>query len=568
MKDSAKIFVGVAICWWTFLSIHLALHKPFSSDEAVYAHSAWLISKGQVPYRDFFDHHFPFICQLLSLFFRVLGDDPRHIVALRLGMLPFLALGGIAAACINRPKGTAAAMLAPVFLFSIPAYMSLSVEIRPDPAAFALFLASLALWLDEGPRPPWRLGASGAFLALAVWTSQKALVYGSVLMMVFALDLATWFRHRTDRSKQENPWWFLGGTAVVLGGIGLYLTLTHSWVDAWRWCVLWNVMLQRMYPPILWHRFFDPIFKNNYELFGLGALGLASAIRRTPGVPGNRRDLLLVGTLVSAFLSFRLQRAPLSYSLLPFLGLFAIFAARGVADICQEPVRISLRVGVAVLAGVFLVRQNARLVGVARQSNGLQLAKLARIEELTTPTDTAYDNIGGYITRPHAYFFFFTDQLIRHTMADKLIREVPAALIAHDCVMRVQDPRSRDLPRPILDFLEANYQPFDGDLAFWGHRYEGTGKARENRFLAVRTGKYFVTPVSLVQHRSLMIDGQVMTQPIFVLSKGIHSVRYGGLWHTFYILWLPRNGQMWTPRPGLKPTYLQLMKASPQGQAL
>ena len=65
----------------------LSSRKMYSIDEFQYAHAAWLVAQGQVPYLDFFDHHFPFLYQLLGGIFVFGEPEPIDIAWLRVGML-------------------------------------------------------------------------------------------------------------------------------------------------------------------------------------------------------------------------------------------------------------------------------------------------------------------------------------------------------------------------------------------------------------------------------------------------------------------------------------------------
>src|SRR5581483_7929587 len=100
-----EIAIGVALAWFALETAFLGLRKSFSIDEFQYAHAAWLVAHGSVPYRDFFEVHFPLVYQALAPVFAVLGDDPRAVLGLRIAMLGFLALACFGAAGINRREG-------------------------------------------------------------------------------------------------------------------------------------------------------------------------------------------------------------------------------------------------------------------------------------------------------------------------------------------------------------------------------------------------------------------------------------------------------------------------------
>src|SRR6185436_6492996 len=142
---------------------------------------------------------------------------------------------------------------------------------------------------------------------------------------------------------------------------------------------------------------------------------------------------------------FALQRAPYPYSLVPFLGVTAVFAARAPRLLLRTT--MPLRVVFTTLLLVLLVRQSLAIGDAAKPSNAQQLAVLGRIAELTTSSDVAYDNAGGYVARPHASWYFYTDRFLRRAIPDVLARDVPRAIVDRGAVLHVATLRSKTLPR-------------------------------------------------------------------------------------------------------------------------
>lgn len=163
--------------------------------------------------------------------------------------------------------------------------------------------------------------------------------------------------------------------------------------------------------------------------------------------------------------------------------------------------------------GALLAVQALRLEAVlARSDNAHQRAVLSRLAQLTGPEDVAYDNSGGYVSRPHAHFYF-------------IYGRVPA-------------------------------QRHPGHAGSRGSG--GPGGSLAGSFLSVREDRYFVEPAGVLETGSLFIDGARVREPVFTLARGAHSVRYEGPVGSFYLLWLPRDGSRWVPWPGLPARYSRL----------
>ncbi|AGC48351.1 hypothetical protein MYSTI_07079 [Myxococcus stipitatus DSM 14675] len=552
--------LGLVLLALAIQAARLALHKGFSIDEFQYAHAAWLVAKGQVPYRDFFEVHLPLLYQALAPLFWLLGDDPRAVLALRAAMLVPLAGTCVSVAILNRRQGPVAMWLAPILLLSLTPFTRFATEIRPDALSTALFLGALAaLSVRPGTRGLGFL--AGLLFSAAIWASQKVLFYGGIVGLVLAVDLLV--RRGRRPAQVQCPGAFITGASVGLASVAAYLTVTSSWSAWWQWCFVWAAEHQRHYPGFSWRDYAVPIVREQPWLFALAALGLASSVRagwREGAGRWGDADLLLLLAVGATFGSYALQRAPFPYSLLPFLGVLAPFMARGVWVLSSgwrsRPARIVARVAL----GVMLCWQWTRLESLLDgDGNTRQREVLASIATLTGPEDVAYDNSGGYVSRPHAHFYFYTDAYLRGAIPDQLSREVPEALLARGCVLRVDDLRTSGLPPALRRFLDTYYQPYDGDLFLWGQRYDVTpGAVLEDRFLAVREGRYFVEPASVLDTGALFIDGARVTQPELTLSKGEHRLRYEGAAARVHLLWLPRDGKRWSPKPEARPTYSRL----------
>ena len=51
---AAVVLLGVV------LRIGVVVNRSIDPDESQHLHVAWLVAQGQVPYRDFWEHHLPF----------------------------------------------------------------------------------------------------------------------------------------------------------------------------------------------------------------------------------------------------------------------------------------------------------------------------------------------------------------------------------------------------------------------------------------------------------------------------------------------------------------------------
>ena len=315
-------------------TIRLGLYKKYNIDEFTYAHAGWLISKGQLPYRDFFCHHFPLAFHLMAIPFSFLDANPGNIFCLRLLMLPVVLLICLASWYLNARQDRRWGLATPLLLLALSPFVIYVTEIRPDPVALALFLCAIAVLCPSGVSTKIKGFASGGLLGLGVWASEKVLVYGAVFAAAFLLDVL-FNRKRKKGFLLASPGAFVVGFALVIGYIGLYLTLTHS-LSAWfNYSVKWTLIYQRFHEGFPWTRHFWRNFEFCWWLFPFAAMGLNATVRRLMQAsesPWTDPDLLVIGAIVSTPASLCVQRAAYPYSLMPVLAILCLFASRGLAS--------------------------------------------------------------------------------------------------------------------------------------------------------------------------------------------------------------------------------------------
>ena len=174
--NPAKLLEAVLIVIFILLltqTVLLSMSKVFAIDEFTYAHAAWLVSKGQLPWQDFFEMHVPLLYQFLSVVFIVGGDDPALITMMRWLMLGPVLLTLWSMWRVNRDDYKAMALFGPILALLIADHVIRWIEIRPDVLAFSLILTAAALPYATRPGPRARAILAGVAFALACWTTQK-----------------------------------------------------------------------------------------------------------------------------------------------------------------------------------------------------------------------------------------------------------------------------------------------------------------------------------------------------------------------------------------------------------
>lgn len=190
-ETRVAMFVGAVVLLCTVKLAFMAMFagfKRFDPDEFEHMRAAWFVWTGEVPYRDFFEHHTPLIYFLLAPLFRFLdvAHNPDSAVMAFL-FFRFLMLCIVVATLAVQYGTLRAANDRPMTLFAVLLLLNSDTmllkgtEIRPDVMA-GLFMAA-ALWAlaasgagESAASRRARFAVSGIALGLALLLTQKILL--------------------------------------------------------------------------------------------------------------------------------------------------------------------------------------------------------------------------------------------------------------------------------------------------------------------------------------------------------------------------------------------------------
>jgi hypothetical protein len=462
----------------------------FDPDEFQHLHGGWCLAHGLWPYRDYFEHHTPWLWLGLAPFFALVDvdRDPDRAVAFVLAARGVMwVLGSVALFLTFRLGrmwgGARTGWLAAALLGATLAFVDKSIEIRPDVPALVCLLGS---WLataaalerapdDRGAR--WRLGFAGLLLGAALLFTQKVVFTLPATAVLFLW----WVAGRPPGPRRAR----IIGLAVFAGGLALPVAATlllfasQTGIATFvEFNLLRNAAWKVRFSPV---PFLQRIFTANAAVVCLALLGWIRAVWRLSSTEHRPRvGALLVlhtaGLIAGAFLI----PVPQLHYFLMVLPLFAILGAQTLTDAAfavargrRAPPEALLPTAAAVLGLAIVV---APPLGAGFETLGArdprmqdQLARLRLVLTLTTPSDTVFDGFtGAGAFRPHAYFYFFLHDEIRAMLEgpelDGLRRALRDGEIAPALVLFDFDVQ--DLSPEVKSFVEENYEPA-GDPLVW-----------------------------------------------------------------------------------------------------
>lgn len=472
-------------------------------DELEHLHAAWSVSRGLVPYRDFFEHHTPALYFAAAPFFAFFSVATRvrdaflFIFAARGAMWALAGAALVLTFAIGRRwRDGRTAAVAVLALSSAMFFSNKTVEVRPDVPALALWLLALWLVLTALQAPPGhvargralrRLALGGACIGGALMFTQKLLFALPGLGLALAWEAAVAPASVARRQRVLGALAVAAGGAVPVLGVAAYFALNGALGDFVYYNFTYNAQLGRLLAPL---HYVGELARGSPLLLALGLVGtgraLAAAARRRGARAG---DALLGASAASLTLGTFANPAPYQQYFLPLLPLLALFAAAALVDAWDALAERARRTGrlvrhhrlvadfglaLTLAAATLHAAVQMRAASHPMWSNDAGLDEIRYVLEHTTPNETV---LGGWRTgpgvfRPHAFFYFFLSSreavaavppaARRQLLDDLRTGRVAPAVIAADDFVRLLSPG-------ITGFIEANYEPAYKDF-IWRRR--------------------------------------------------------------------------------------------------
>jgi len=499
------------------LRLELIETRGFNPDEFEHLHFAWSVANGQVPYRDYFDHHTPLLHFLLApLVGRFdVASSPDDTVALvstaRRAMWVLGALILLFTALVgSRYRGRAVGLTAALLLANTGVFLSKSLEVRPDVPA--TLLICVAVWCAQQASQSLAERATRAavwYLASGLAWSTAVLLTQKVLLLAPGVGLATlWLMLERRRQPAAGPR-LRAVAALAIGSAAPVFVLlayfrSHAALDAFLRCNLWlNAKWQGPLPGpfIVEIARQDPAF----VLLALAGIGLGLRALMRPNAP-----VFVLLPLIAGLVGLRwLTYVSFQYFLL-LLPLAAIVAAHALVSLCgwtvaalargreqTEDARTS-RTHWLLLAALLALSVHPLIRFHRTFSRGAWTAiqGIHFIVANCSPWDTVMDGFTGWgFTRPSPFYYPFLQPDVTRLMEPREVEAQLAALRNGSASPKVvlYDRYMRDALAPELTaFIERHYvrlgpepirvQPFDNGAGWWrdlGQRHFGWVRGAE-----------------------------------------------------------------------------------------
>ncbi len=525
---------------WVFFSAILAIGIVYSVqaslfipaapnfDDTEHLHASWLVYKGYVPHRDFFEHHNPMLWYLLSPLFDFYKDDIGVVDAAKYLML-LVSLFSIAVfySLARGFLGGKTSLLAVILLVTQYNFFLSMSRIIPENIIILLSLVSLkAAYMGLERRNARWLYVSGFSMGLGFCFKQTAAI---VFLALPASLLFLWLLGGR-RSREHSAGLLAGVLGFALPVIALFWFFSEK--NALLQYVYENFMLNIHSSTSFFVRFFE--LSNLYfdvVFWMLAYLSLIPALRRAAYGTLKPTSVVLLSYVV--FIHMSLFTSPIlpSYRLALLAPFMAFYAAETAARFWDY--RMRLAAGLMVFLCVVNPVLNMSAYQYHSEVKMLLLGRPERefyefIYTLVPDNGTILDFSGSYIYRMHAYstWFFFDYTGGYFTMNTREYEGLPAELEKSHPVALIE-PKSgllTTLSSENMGFLDENFKCVteSGGVRLYvpSKTFSRERQDEGMEFTILTPGRYDVTKPESAE---ILIDGARVGKQVH-LAAGAHTM--------------------------------------------
>jgi hypothetical protein len=460
------------------------LHRggPLAVDEIEFFRATKWIGHGQVPFRDFWEHHTPLQWVLFAPIARLFGNGPgvNAVLAMRWAQLAlWIAIFALLVRIARRSGVDPWPAL--VLLLVSTTFVRKAIEYRIDVPANLAYLGGLSL-VAFGATPRRWVGF-GALMSLAVLTNMRMMP-----LVVLTAIVALW----ANRSAKAIALQLAGVLAIAALFIGSLL-LTGAWPHFVTDVIGYNVQTSDV---LQVDTFFDTLL---LPLWTLDVGGIAFLVAAATGMVLALRDFrergplqLLAVLTLAALAVIAWMQVQYDYHFQHVYLLMLPLAALALEKL-QRPAWQVVTATVAAASLLIGVSQATPTFGAAM---AYQDAVMTSADRLTTPDETILDGAGYALRRTPAYRYWFLPYGIRAMAAKRLIdpydlpdlTAAPPAAIIYDYRLALYLQAFPDLAR----YVTTHYLPVYRNLWVPGMTTYAGPSPRRVTWIAPRAGRYQV----------------------------------------------------------------------------
>jgi hypothetical protein len=413
-----RVLLAAALLWIAALTQR---GLPLAVDEVEFFRATKWVGEGQVPFRDFWEHHTPLqwivFGPVASLFAN--GPGVEAIVAMRWAQMALWIAMFVLLVRFARRSGIDP-WWALVLLLVSGSFVRKAIEYRLDVPGNLAYIGAVVLIASGAGRRRWI--AFGASMSAAVLANMRL----APLVVITALLAMFWRAAERKWGWNRPALWMFGGVVPVVAAFIGWLFATGAWPSFLDGIVRYNTTSARLLEVnTLLDALLVPVWTLDVAgvAFWIAAITGAVMALRTLREPGPLQFMALL--LIASVATIAVMEVQYDYHFQNAYLLMLPLAALALARVRLVPI-------VAAGALVIIISQSLPSFGEAMQ---YQDAVMTSADRLTRPEETVFDGAGYALRRKPAYRYWFLTTGVRFMAARGLLepyditKDPPAAIL-------------------------------------------------------------------------------------------------------------------------------------------
>lgn len=524
----------VAITFVLFWHFQISIRRFFDQDEFYHLYRAYLISIGQVAYRDFGSFYTPLFSAIFAPLFYFFQEQVTPVILSRgLEFIIFCALVFVSGLVGWRMSGAKVGLLAAFLIAFLPLTYHKTVEVRPETFTIFLYFLSFLFLLIAQKTPSWKkvIFIAGICFGISLLTTTK-IIFAYPGLLIFLLLFSGSLKERFFRN---NLLFHLG---IIVPWLGMMVLL---WLNQVSPTTFFGTFVNhwQIYHNFTNFSYHDPLFplRTNEFLYGFPGLSLTYILNHlilTIGLVGmfvSRFRVFLIVSFVCLFftaINKNVYPVALVQYYLPSIFILVLAAADLIGLIFGWIERHSKKMAIIFWIGFFFVLSwNFWKMAWTQyyQTNREDIDKIETVLSVSRPGDYFYDQLGIHIFRPSGYYFccdfldvFPTEILRRYPKLQDELRKNQNKFL-------FENPSLGRLPPNDYQFLKENYYPSGINNILVAGKEISCPIKKELKFELLVTGTYRLTKDF---SGDILLDSKQPFEEEVALSAGEHKITCTG----------------------------------------
>lgn len=273
-KNCYSIFLKLIFVFVLLFIFWMSITRSFDRDENEHIHSAWYITKGAIPYKDFFQHHHPMLWYSTAPIILCFGETIKSIIIIKFFIfLCCVSIFGITYKIAKEVFESVEIGLASIlFLGSSVMFVEKVVEVRPDVPQTLFGLISVFFMLrflkNQNKK---NIIASGFFASISFMFLQKS------LFLLIAYAIIFFYKLLRKEISLKHVSFFVLSFFIPLIPFFLYFIFNNSFHDYFFNNWILNMHLLKSFSPYV---FMSQNFEWNLVLWYIIKIGLSWIVVR------------------------------------------------------------------------------------------------------------------------------------------------------------------------------------------------------------------------------------------------------------------------------------------------